>query len=293
MPRLSPEAARRLHDRLIAADGAVEFDRAVFDESLASPEAFPSTGGVPTTAGEMLQLRQRIVDEVADVQKKSDSETDLTMGRLLFEASAGIRGEFGQPQVWDFLTLVLLPDLATGRIRSSRTPASRSSFKARLTGGNRRHVLQRLWLRWAVFGPELVESRRIDEDMYAAFLERPALSQRPALSLIAMEKILSEEMNHSAGRAPYREFMKRLRAATGLVALSSDDEYLRVVIDHIYQDTIDAIMRNGSAEGVRAEGPGVQPGARDFSDHELASPSPTQPTARRRPLLLSRLLGGK
>lgn len=293
MPRLSPTAARQQRIFLWESDGVMEFDRGVVEDAVAAPDAFPSTGGAPATVDELLRLREALLEEVSVAPQSSMADFDLALGRALFTMSSGQRAEFAHPQVWDFLALALLPDLATRRIRSSQTAPSRKSFQDRLIGGNRRHVMERLWKRWVLFGPEIVESRRPSEDLYAAILERPSLWRNPAVARIVMEKFLAEgtARGEKTGEG-YRQFIMPIRAATGFADLTTSDvDCLRSVVDHQYQEASEP--RGRDVRGAKSSTMAVDAVASEsLAPVEFAPESAPQPTARRRPTL-RRLFGGR
>lgn len=217
-PRLSAEDAGRIRTKLRKAT-APFFDRAEFDEALESSNAFPATGGRRVRHDELLKLR----DDCCAARTLTTSSFDLEVGRALYEASRGSIGEFGNPGVWDFLTLVLLPDIANQRFGTSSA--------ARVTGGHRRHVFQRLWRRWNVFGSEIVESGFLTEDDYQALLERTLTSQDRLLARCAVNAIRSSGRSGQARREFTRVFMRQLVQLSGLVELSgcTDEERHAIV----------------------------------------------------------------
>lgn len=292
-PRLAQSDARRLRDKLISEGADVSFEQSAFEQALSSARAFPSTGGRKSSMGEMASLRERCLEVVGEVSVGSPAEFgaafDLRIGRVLYEHGVEASGELGDPEVWDFLALVLLPDLVARRLRldeEDSTPSA-ASLKARLSGGNRRHVLQRLWRRWLVFGPEVVESRVLLEDDYVALLERSLTSGRPELARRVAESIKSSGATAGERRAYTRAFMRRLLVATGFVALDmNDQEHLDAVVRHVREDTVKFLGR------------ALPDDPRDDS-REMASGAPTESTAgaksiarRRTPTSLNAVVRG-
>lgn len=254
-PRLRTDAATRLRREYMSDPEAAEFDLARLEAALDAPGAFPTTGGVPATVDELLAFRSECLEAVDSLENTTGQEFgavfDLAVGAVLHQRSDGRRGEFGHPEVWDFMTLVLLPDLAMRRVTAGQMPSA-ASFTARTSGGNRRHVFQRLWRRWAVFGQEIVEERILSEDDYVALLERNLTSDRPVLAQLVAERIRSVEGEYDNRRQYTRVFMRRLLAASGFLALSvSDTPHLHALVEHVHAETARAL---GTDHEERARG---------------------------------------
>lgn len=231
-PRLSPDASDLIRTELIRSESICEFSPEKFEEALSAADSFPATGGRRTTENDLLELRGECLNAVEFSEGSSSlatSQFDLQLGRVLYKRSVGSTGEFGNARVWDFLTLVLLPD-----ITSARFPGTTSNLGARFTGGNRRHVLQRLWRRWRVFGEQIVVSGRLTEDDYVALLERRLTSERPAVAAKAAETILRSKRTGTNRREYTRVLMRQLVQISGIVEIGDDDpEHLEALMRHI------------------------------------------------------------
>lgn len=231
-PRLSPGVADAVRFELIRNDGIYGFKPEKFEEALSAADSFPATGGRRTSENELLDLREESLKAVEFSEGSSalsTSQFDLRLGRVLYRRSIGSTGEFGNARVWDFLTLILLPDIA-----SARFPGTTSNLGARFTGGNRRHVLQRLWRRWKVFGDVVVESGQLTEDDYVALLERRITSERPAVAAKAAAAILGSKRAGTNRREFTRVLMRQLVQMSGIVEIGDDDpEHLDVLMRHV------------------------------------------------------------
>lgn len=231
-PRLSPSVADAIRIELIRSDGVYEFKPEMFEKALSAADSFPATGGRRTTENELLELREECLKAVDFSEGSSSlptSQFDLQLGRVLYKSSIGSTGEFGNARVWDFLTLILLSDLA-----SARFPGTTSNLGARFTGGNRRHVLQRLWRRWKVFGDEVVESGQLTEDDYVALLERRITSERPAVAAKVAAAILGSKRTGTSRREFTRVLMRQLVQISGIVEIGDDDpDHLDTLMRHV------------------------------------------------------------
>lgn len=235
-PRLSADRASILRRKLLASPTQAMFDPVLLEELMADPSAFPPTGGKALTVSDLRGFRDHCVESLTsglDQGSWSTAEFDLEMGRALYGQSSGSTGEFGNAQVWDFLTLALLPDLALKRF-----PNDAKGAASRLTGGNRRHVFQRLWRRWKVFGREIVESTLLTEDDYGAILERHLTSQMSEVAQRSANAICASGRAGSARREFTRVFMRQLVQTSGLVSISNDDpEHLDALFEHVAATT--------------------------------------------------------
>lgn len=235
-PRLPAERASILRKRLLDSPIQATFDPALLEELVADSKAFPPTGGTALTVSDLLRFRDHCKESLTSALSLgswSPSQFDLEMGRALYEQSSGSPGEFGNAQVWDFLTLVLLPDLAM-----TRFPMDAKGAASRLIGGNRRHVFQRLWRRWQVFGREVVESEFLTEDDYGALLERHLTSQMREVAQRSARAIYTSGRSGSARREFTRVFMRQLVQTSGLVSISNDDpDHLDALFEHVVATT--------------------------------------------------------
>ncbi|VEW10775.1 Uncharacterised protein [Brevibacterium casei] len=249
-PRVETKEAHRIRRKFVENfDSGIEFNDADFDSVLNGPRAFPPTGGVRIGEAQLRDLRQACIESLDQNTSGSGqsitSSFDITIGKVLFQAGKDSVGEFGDPYVWDFLTLILLPDLAARRMSmGSASTVRERSFQERVTGGARRHVFQRLWKRWLIFGPEIVEGGKLTEDDYGVTIER-LITNRPRLARAVAEAIIGSKYLGSERRDYSRNFMVKLQLVSGLVQIPEDDEeYLRDVIDAIHQQTVESIERS-------------------------------------------------
>lgn len=248
-PRVEAKEAHRIQRRFVENfDRGIEFKDSDFESALNEPRAFPPTGGVRMGEAELRELRQECIESLNQSSNGSGlsatSTFDIAIGKVLFKAGRYSIGEFGDPHVWDFLTLILLPDLAARRMAmGSASTARGKSFLERVTGGARRHVFQRLWKRWLIFGPEIVEGGKLTEDDYGVTIER-LITNRPQLARAVAEAIIGSKYVGSERRQYSRDFMVKLQLISGLVQIPEDDEeYLRDVIAAIHQQTAESIDR--------------------------------------------------
>jgi hypothetical protein len=215
-PRLSPRAARTLlvqlsqltMPELQAVAGASHED-----------EVFPATGGTRATAPQLQALRERVVELAmsagfpAEVGQDAAARFDVAVGAQL-AALPMTPGEAARDDVWAFLTLVLLPDVACWRFPDRN--------ERRLLGGVR-NAFQRMW--WRAFVLRDAEAQdpwhllRLPEDALVGLMERPGISSNPR---VALE--IARTIEHLAGTVPsasredaWRDAYKRIRQRIPIV----------------------------------------------------------------------------
>lgn len=242
-PRLAPDQAEKMRRVVLSRQGGAVFDPADLEEQLERADVFPPTGGERITLQELVQLRERCLDAVPSSSmhghRAFDSTFDREVGRALFHFTRSSRGEMGAPMVWDFLTLVLLPDVALQRFDGEAKDS-----RARFTGGNRRHVLQRLWKRRQVFGDQIVDAEALTEDDYVALLERRLTLERGLVARHAAASIIRSGFRGSARRAFTRSLMRQLVQASGYLYINGDDDdHLQELFAHLGRAAADGVRR--------------------------------------------------
>ncbi|WP_166969170.1 hypothetical protein [Brevibacterium atlanticum] len=223
-----------------------KFSDSSFDAGLNGPRAFPPTGGSRISESALRGLRQSCIDAVDESSASSalsmTASFDIAIGRVLYRAGEHSIGEFGDPYVWDFLTLILMPDLAARRLAMGSLSTARGhALQKRITGGDRRHVFQRIWKRWLIFGPEIVEAGKLTEDDFGVTIER-LITNRPRLARAVANAIVGSGYSGSERRDYSRIFMRRLQQTSGLVQIPDHDEdYLRDVIDALHRQVVETL----------------------------------------------------
>ncbi|MFL0575924.1 hypothetical protein ACH0BO_04150 [Brevibacterium luteolum] len=244
-PRLAPELAEVRRRRLLSRDRRAKFDREDLADELERAEVFPPTGGERMTLEELIDLREQCLSAIPSGMVPEDRRFgavfDLEVGRTLFHATSGSRGEMGTPMTWDFITLVVLPDLSLQRFGGSTKDA-----RARYTGGNRRHVLQRLWRRRQVFGDAMVDSEVLTEDDYGVLLERRLTLEREMVARMAADTIIRSGFSGSTRRDYARALTRQLVQASGYLYVNADDqEHLKQLFDHLGNVASDIVSPSG------------------------------------------------
>lgn len=153
-PRLFPrDAEKELRKLERAVARGRDLSRPVFRSNLHPQADWPATGGVPVPGDHLHQLRDRL-EECVGTSPCSDHQSRR---RFDVEAGLALHGWFdsdgpanaADPDMWPFLTLVVLPDFALLRFppNSETSGLPRDRFLA-----GRRNVFYRAYLRARVLG---------------------------------------------------------------------------------------------------------------------------------------------
>ena len=144
-PRLPRTTAKSLAARLKRAE---QKDRIVL-AGTGHPRAAPApTGGTPVPEGHLIELAEAMRFEFEGelgrpVANEDKAQVDARFGRILHDRMAIIPSDAAHEGVWSFLSVVLLPDVATWRFPDCHP--------GRLLGTHR-NVFRRTWWRQHVLG---------------------------------------------------------------------------------------------------------------------------------------------
>ncbi|WP_338438701.1 DUF6339 family protein [Synechococcus elongatus] len=183
LPRLPQTSALR---RFTQIQGDRSLSRLAAEASNTDPNlVYGATGGTRLNTNRLTELRQKLV-EIAKHHgyPKKGSTTGLTgfdykASIVLAESDFFQSGEAWRNDVWNFIALILLPDLVEWRFPNAG--------RERYFGGSR-NVFQRLWRRGTFLDRGIEHPKRweliekLSEDAYSAILERPTLSANPVVA---------------------------------------------------------------------------------------------------------------
>lgn len=189
------------------------------------PRAAPvATGGRVASSARIAEVRTAVLEttepwrRLGRIVPTQVAAFDLALGRTLHECLKIIPADAAHTETWNFLTLIVLPDIAVFRFPDMHVD--------RLIGGQR-NVLRRPWLRQEVLGDLLHSADRpLGEDELVGLFERTALARNR--TLIRRLAIAIMEYDGRSSRSEWaRELNKRVTFATGprLLDALSDAEF--------------------------------------------------------------------
>lgn len=143
-------------------------------------------------------------------------------------------------EVWNFFTLVLLPDVGVWRY-----PYKPGDYEYARLIGKPRNVFRKLWWRAYVLGPEL--SNKLGEDETVNIMERPSVGGNRALAraiVRAHSRVRSEFEGRFASSEFLRTAMVQIRAINAVRGLTFlPEEGLQAEIDEVFNGVRDAYIR--------------------------------------------------
>lgn len=172
--------------------------------------------------------------------QNSTAEFDREVAAYLVENMNILPVEAAIEEVWNFFTLVLLPDVGIWRY-----PYKPGDYEYARLIGKPRNVFRKLWWRAYVLGPEL--SNTLGEDETVNIMERPSVGGNVALARAIVRshsRIRSEFEGRFASSEFLRTAMVRIRAINAVRGLTFlPDELLQSEIDEVFNSVRDAYVR--------------------------------------------------
>ncbi|WP_029136589.1 DUF6339 family protein [Nakamurella lactea] len=168
-------------------------------------------------------------------------EFDQRCCRLLFERMDIVVADAASDEVWSFLSLVLLPDVAFWRFPNQR---EREDYERLL--GRPRNVFRRLWWRAHNIGTEL--GPQLLEDEAVGILERSTIGGNPVIARgIASEHLRRVKSDVTVQRTELlRDVMKRIRRIAAIVSLGGiDPADLEALISEAFDASTAALAAPG------------------------------------------------
>lgn len=211
---------------------------------------YAATGGARVPERTLHELRSSLVDAAqqlgfpGDVRKGVVVSFDARAARILAEQLPIAPGEASRDDVWAFLTLVLLPDIATWRFSDQQS--------SRVLGGVR-NAFQRLWWRARVLhdaaSREPYALVELPEDALVGLMERPALSSNPKVALAVAKAVsnLAKSLPPGAREDAWRDLYKRVRQRLVFVSFDMLAEAAELDLERQVEDLRVATARKFGA----------------------------------------------
>lgn len=249
-PRLLPQQARRLYEEYRDLSITELAERVAYTHPSA---VFVATGGDRVAAGRLKELRRAVVAlaEHAGFPHSSDrarnAEFDLGLAALLHAEMGMVPAEAASRDVWAFLALAVLPDVAYWRY--PRPPRDRV-LGTDLT----RHVFGRLWWRAQLVrssdAPDAYDALKIlgEAAFDQIYARRAALGGSPHLVRAILRVWNDLNLQGLNERDTLRDFLKRLLRLAPFV-----------LFDGIEDDALDDELRAVAQESIDAQRPATAP----------------------------------
>lgn len=212
-PRLPLAFARARINEIAAAKASDGLSGVQALASLGDPHAAPiATGGHVADTSRIADVRDSVHEAVEQwrglgrIRQSQVAAFDLALGRTLHEHLEIIPADAAHDEVWSFLTLVVLPEVAVLRFPDMHVD--------RLIG-TPRNALRRTWTRQEVLGDLLYSTDRpLGEDELVGLFERGALARNRALVRRLAAAVL--KYDGASSRSEWaRDLYKRVTFQTG------------------------------------------------------------------------------
>lgn len=166
------------------------------------------------------------------------SKFDQLTSVSIFTEMRAIPADAARDEVWSFLSLILLPDVAHWRFPNKHQKPDYDRII-----GRPRNVFRRLWWRAYCLGPEL--SAQLYEDEAVAIMERPTFGGNPLIaSAIASYHIAIVASVPGLRRTDFlRQVMKRLSRLAPIVGFS--DAPALIMQQQVYETFLKALHQLG------------------------------------------------
>lgn len=198
-----------------------------------------ATGGVPASAAHLQKLRARVYENLStmDVGLSGNAwaeEYDRRLGKALWENLEMIPGDSGSPEVWNFLSLVVLPNTC-----NARYSITDEANLHRHIGEIRRVYLKNLWVRRRIYKTRLdVGISVFSDDLHFQITDRVVTRTTPGLCHAIVDTLSQMPV---ASRTFYRRLLREIQAVASYVpfALLPESENRKLVLDianHVAED---------------------------------------------------------
>ncbi|WP_327676541.1 DNA cytosine methyltransferase [Kitasatospora sp. NBC_00458] len=300
MPQLLPSAIDELYAEHLGETPEALAGRA----AVAHPSMYyAATGGSRLPADRLAVLRSAIVAKATEngypqassrpPSRRDAARFDMDVAQILYQEAGIMPAEALSPQLWAFLSLVVMPDVAAWRFPGFNP--------RRVTGRDiTRHVFGRLWWRAHLVGGERLDREDLfdalavlgEEAFDQVFARRTSIGASAHLVcgiLRVWQEFDIPEEEEVADRTVFRDFLKRilrLRAFVSFDALGEEDldDELRALVAESLRATTGVAEGAGRRDApvVPATVPGPRPAAGGpavAASSDAASSDGRRPTA--------------
>lgn len=169
----------------------------------------------------------------AAAKKGSSADFDRQTASFLVKEMQILPTEAAVEEVWNFITLVLLPHVALWRY-----PNKLGDYEYPRLLGKPRNVFRKLWWRAFVLGPAL--SEKLGEDETVGIMERSSIGGNMALSraiVLAHDRVQTRYPGEYPATEFLREANKRIRAINSVRGLTFlPEQELQREIDLVFDE---------------------------------------------------------
>ena len=164
-------------------------------------------------------------------------EFDKDASRLLYGCMNILPSDAANAEVWNFINLRLLPDIAMWRF--GRQGNNGWEIAEERLFSKDRTVFGRLWWRACLLGPELAE--QFGEDLSVQLIERPRISGYPPLVRSIANRFLIGDAQYQSTRF-LRDVMKRFTRSLAVISVfQMSQTEMDAFVDAVFLESESAI----------------------------------------------------
>lgn len=215
--------------------------------STTGAEFYPVATG-RCTDSDLTDLRAAVVAEARshgfpemDLARQK-TEFDQAVSKILYERMNILPADAASVEVWNFINIRVLPDVAIWRYGHRSDDGARWEVKERRLFAMNRTIFGRLWWRAFLLGPEI--SMRLKEDESVQLVERPRIGgYAPLARAIATRHLASVSTKRmDLLRDAMKRFTRRLVVVS--VFLMSEEQIAELV-DDVFLESQEALKERG------------------------------------------------
>lgn len=188
-PRIDEYSAIKITEELIHKSVA----EASVMAAVSHPDAYYyPTASVQVSESTLREFRREVMKVAEELNfpntlnPERARKLDQKLSGILFNKLDLIPAEAANPEVWNFLTLVVLPDISKWRFPNEKKILDYNRWL-----GEDRNVLRKLWWREATLGNDL--NRHLGEDEAVGIMERPLLAGQTNVARAMVKALLKVE----------------------------------------------------------------------------------------------------
>ncbi|MFC7861356.1 DUF6339 family protein [Arthrobacter koreensis] len=166
-------------------------------------------------------------------------EFDKDVSRLLYENMSIMPSDAASAEIWTFINLRVLPDVAVWRF--GREGGDGWDIAEERLFSKDRTVFGRLWWRACILGPGLAS--RLGEDISVQLLERPRTTGYPPLGRAIAERLMQVEKRYQTTEF-LRDVMKRFTRALAVISVfQMSPAQMKSFVNEIFLESEDVWSR--------------------------------------------------
>ncbi|MFP4512487.1 MAG: hypothetical protein ACLFRV_06030 [Acidimicrobiales bacterium] len=235
-PRLPNTAARDLFEVVSTEELTTLRETA----TISHPDAAAlAVGGSPVDDATIRKLQEAVRDIADDLGFPEPLQPvtifDQRATRVLHETMGIVPADAASAEVWAFVTLVVLPDVAAWRFTSR--------VESRLLG-NYRNVFRRLWWRAETIGVDLIDvPDGLGEDELVNIMERANLAANPRNATMLARLVVEHGTRVGVARSELmRDLSKRFLREQVVVNIDVlEDRQVQDILERHFEESVSAL----------------------------------------------------